>query len=145
LTTTSPTISRLTDSQVGEGVQQGLSNDFKQTSSRSYGDIVRVNVFHLVNIVLYVIGFGMLLVGDVRSAIVVVYVVPGFRAFFQLVPIRPFLLLLILGMTLLWVLVTRGIWRTNWLEHFLDVEVEEFQKSQNLSPYLSIAAFEIMN
>ena len=52
--------------------KQGLTNDVKQKTSRSYGDIIRTNVFHPVNVVLYVIGFGMLLVGDTRSAIAVI-------------------------------------------------------------------------
>ncbi len=55
----------------------------------------------------------------------IIYAVPGLRAFFQLVPVTPFLLVLIIGMTLLWALVQRGIWRTKWLEHFLDIDLEE--------------------
>ena len=62
----------LSQSEVDARRKQGLSNDIKQKTSRSYGDIVRKNVFHPVNIVLYAIGLGMLLVGDVRSAVTVV-------------------------------------------------------------------------
>ncbi len=66
------TISGLTNSQVEERRKEGLGNDYKQATSRTYGDIIRVNVLHPVNLVLYAIGFGMLLVGDVRSAVMVV-------------------------------------------------------------------------
>ncbi len=52
----------------------------------------------------------------------VIFAVPGLRAFFQLVMISPVLLLLILALTILWVFLQRFIWRSRWLEHFLDME-----------------------
>ncbi|MCP4196858.1 MAG: HAD-IC family P-type ATPase [Proteobacteria bacterium] len=62
----------LTSQQVEERRKSGLGNDIKLKSSRSYWDIIKTNVFHPVNIVLYVIGFSMLAVGDTRSAVMVV-------------------------------------------------------------------------
>lgn len=57
----------LSSAQVNERRQRGDGNDVKLATSRTYGDIVRTNVFNPVNVVLYAIGFGMFLVGDVRS------------------------------------------------------------------------------
>ena len=62
----------LTSQQVQQRREAGQSNDVKLKTSRSYWDIVKTNVFHPVNVVLYVIGFGMLAVGDTRSALTVV-------------------------------------------------------------------------
>jgi cation-transporting ATPase E len=62
----------LTSAQVLERRQAGQGNDIKLKTSRSYWDIIKTNVFNPVNVVLYVIGFGMLAVGDTRSAITVV-------------------------------------------------------------------------
>ncbi len=49
--------------------RQGLGNAVRLTTSRSYRDILSENVFNPVNIVLYVIGSGMVLIGDLRSAL----------------------------------------------------------------------------
>jgi cation-transporting ATPase E len=67
-----PEITGLTNSQVLERRQQGLGNEVKLSTSRSYKDIILTNVFNPVNIVLYVIGLGMLLVGDAKSALATV-------------------------------------------------------------------------
>ena len=68
----SQTISGLTSSEVQARREKGLGNEFKLKSSRPYRDIILTNVFYSVNVVLYAIGLGMLLVGDVRSAVMVV-------------------------------------------------------------------------
>ncbi|MBK7180815.1 MAG: HAD-IC family P-type ATPase [Chloroflexi bacterium] len=62
----------LSSNQVAERRRNGQSNDVKLSTSRTYSDIAKTNVFNPVNIVLYAIGFGMMLVGDVRSAITTV-------------------------------------------------------------------------
>jgi cation-transporting ATPase E len=51
----------------------------------------------------------------------VIYFTPGLRAFFQLVIISPLLLVGIVLLTLIWALVQRWIWRSRWLERFLDI------------------------
>jgi cation-transporting ATPase E len=65
----------LTSSEVLTRRERGEGNDLKLTSSRSYTDILKTNVFNPVNVVLYAIGAGMVLVGDVRSAISTVMLV----------------------------------------------------------------------
>ena len=55
--------------------QQGAGNAVKLKSSRSLGDILKTNVFSPVNVVLYAIGAGMILVGDWRSAVTTVMLV----------------------------------------------------------------------
>ena len=62
----------LTQTQVAERTRQGQTNHIKLKSSRRYRDILRTNLFAPVNLVLYVIGGGMLMVGDTRTAIMVV-------------------------------------------------------------------------
>lgn len=62
----------LSSNQVIERRQAGQSNDIQLTTSRTYRSIVRSNVFNPVNIVLYAIGFGMLLMRDYRSALTTV-------------------------------------------------------------------------
>jgi cation-transporting ATPase E len=59
----------LSSSEAQERRRRGLGNFTKQTTSRSYKDILLANIFNPVNVVLYVIGAGMLLIGDTRSAI----------------------------------------------------------------------------
>jgi cation-transporting ATPase E len=66
------TIQGLTQAQVAERQQAGQTNHVELKTSRSYWDIIKTNVFDPVNIVLYVIGGGMFMVGDTRSAIMVV-------------------------------------------------------------------------
>lgn len=65
----------LTGSQILERRRQGLGNDVKLSTSRTYKDIIMTNVFNPVNIVLYAIGFGMMLVGDFKSAFATVMLV----------------------------------------------------------------------
>ena len=62
----------LTHQQVEQRRNDGQGNDVKLKTSRSYWDIIKTNVFQPVNVVLYIIGFGMLAVGDTRSALMVV-------------------------------------------------------------------------
>ena len=68
-------ITGLTNSEVEERRREGKGNDIKLSTSRPYKDIVLTNVFNPINIVLYVIGFGMLLAGDSRSAFAIVMLV----------------------------------------------------------------------
>ncbi|MFN3979209.1 MAG: HAD-IC family P-type ATPase [Caldilinea sp.] len=65
----------LTSSEALARRQRGEGNDVKLTTSRSYLDIIKTNVFNPVNVVLYAIGAGMVLVGDIRSAITTVMLV----------------------------------------------------------------------
>lgn len=65
----------LTSSEVLARRQRGEGNAVKLSTSRSYLDIVRTNVFNPVNMVLYAIGAGMVLVGDIRSAVTTVMLV----------------------------------------------------------------------
>ena len=65
----------LSQAQVEERRQLGQGNDVKLPTSRTYKDIIRKNVFNPINVVLYTIGFGMLLVGDRRSAFATVMLV----------------------------------------------------------------------
>ena len=64
--------SGLTQSQVLDRRQHGQGNDIKLSTSRTYKDIILTNVFNPVNVVLYVIGLGLFLVGDARSALATV-------------------------------------------------------------------------
>ena len=66
------TITGLSTSEVEKRKQQGLSNEVELKTSRSYVDIIRTNVFNPVNVVLYAIALGMLLVGDTRTAVTTV-------------------------------------------------------------------------
>ncbi|MFN8466571.1 MAG: HAD-IC family P-type ATPase [Caldilineaceae bacterium] len=70
-----PNVTGLTGAEVQARRQSGHGNDVKLVTSRSYGDIVKTNVFGPINIVLYAIGIGMILVGDFRSAIATVMLV----------------------------------------------------------------------
>ncbi len=62
----------LTQAQVAERIRQGQTNHVDLETSRRYRDIISSNLFDPVNLVLYVIGGGMLMVGDVRTAVMVV-------------------------------------------------------------------------
>lgn len=66
------TIQGLTQAQVAERQKAGQTNHIELKTSRSYWDIIKTNVFDPVNVVLYVIGGGMFMVGDTRTAIMVV-------------------------------------------------------------------------
>jgi cation-transporting ATPase E len=59
----------LTSAEVATRHQQGLTNAVRIRTSRSLRDIVWGNFFNPVNLVLYVIGAGMILVGDVGSTL----------------------------------------------------------------------------
>jgi cation-transporting ATPase E len=65
----------LTTAEVLARRQRGEGNAVKLNTSRSYLDIVKTNVFNPVNVVLYAIGAGMILVGDMRSAVTTVMLV----------------------------------------------------------------------
>ncbi|MBK8988345.1 MAG: HAD-IC family P-type ATPase [Chloroflexi bacterium] len=65
-------ITGLNSSQVAERQRSGQGNDVKLATSRTYRDIIQANVFNPVNVVLYVIGLGMLIIGDTTSAITTV-------------------------------------------------------------------------
>ena len=69
------TVAGLTSAEVQARRQNGQGNDVKLATSRSYRDIVKTNVFNPINLVLYAIGIGMILVGDFRSAIATVMLV----------------------------------------------------------------------
>jgi cation-transporting P-type ATPase E len=62
-------IAGLTNSEVQERRRRGLGNAIKISTSRSYKEIVLANILGPVNVVLYVIGLGMILVRDYRSAL----------------------------------------------------------------------------
>ncbi|MCB9120461.1 MAG: HAD-IC family P-type ATPase [Caldilineaceae bacterium] len=65
----------LTAAEIQARRSQGEGNAVKLQSSRSVGDILKTNVFSPVNVVLYAIGAGMILVGDWRSAVTTVMLV----------------------------------------------------------------------
>ena len=52
----------------------------------------------------------------------VIMALPGLRSFFQLVPLPTTFWIAIIALTTLWVFVQRWIWRSNWIERFLDIE-----------------------
>ncbi|MCU0501077.1 MAG: HAD-IC family P-type ATPase, partial [Anaerolineae bacterium] len=64
-----PQVTGLSSSEVQARRQRGLGNTIKLTTSRSYKDIILANILGPVNVVLYVIGLGMILVGDYRNAL----------------------------------------------------------------------------
>jgi len=66
------TVQGLTRAQVEERRKAGQTNHVELQTSRRYWDIIKSNLFDPVNIVLYVIGGGMLMVGDTRTAMMVV-------------------------------------------------------------------------
>ena len=59
----------LTQSEVLERRRSGQGNDLRLETSRSYADIVRHNVFNLINIILFVIGGVMIAIGRVGDAV----------------------------------------------------------------------------
>ena len=65
----------LTSGEVQARRQNGQGNAVRLATSRSYSDIFKTNVFSPINVVLYAIGAGMVLVGDWRSAIATVMLV----------------------------------------------------------------------
>lgn len=59
----------LTESQVQQKRQQGLGNDLKIKTGRSYFDIVRANLFTLFNNILFVIGIALISMGRWNDAL----------------------------------------------------------------------------
>lgn len=68
---------------------------------------------------LVVAGAALLYIGYV-----IVLAVPALRIFFQLIPLPLSFHVAIATLTVLWVFVQRFLWRANWLERFLDIDVE---------------------
>ncbi|MFN8490985.1 MAG: HAD-IC family P-type ATPase [Caldilineaceae bacterium] len=62
-------IQGLTEQQVQAKRAQGLGNNVKQKSGRSYLDIVRANLFTLFNNILFAIGVALIAMGRVNDAI----------------------------------------------------------------------------
>ena len=69
LETTTPT-QGLTASEVKERQDQGLDNDFKPETSRTYGKIIRENVLTFINVVLFVLGIALVLIGRPMDALI---------------------------------------------------------------------------
>ena len=59
----------LSESEVLERRQRGQGNNIRLATSRSYADIIRHNVFNLINIILFVIGGVMIVIGRVGDAV----------------------------------------------------------------------------
>ena len=70
----------LTDQQAQQKRQQGLGNDVKIKTGRSYLDIVRSNLFTLFNNILFVIGAALISMGRVNDAITSVGIRSGHAA-----------------------------------------------------------------
>jgi hypothetical protein len=51
----------------------------------------------------------------------VIMALPGPRSFFQLVLLPTSFWVAIIALTTLWVFVQRSLWRSNWIERFLDI------------------------
>lgn len=69
------TVEGLTRAEVIERRAGGQGNSVALRTSRRYADILRSNIFNPVNIVLYVIGAGLALVGDYKSAFATVVLI----------------------------------------------------------------------
>ncbi len=65
----------LTEREVQERRAQGKGNDAALSTSRSYSDILRENVFTFVNNILFIIGIALLVVGRVGDAFVTTAVI----------------------------------------------------------------------
>ena len=59
----------LTAQEVAERQERGESNDVEFNTSRTYGQIIRKNVFHTVNIILFFLGGTLLLMGRINDAL----------------------------------------------------------------------------
>lgn len=59
----------LTSEEVQARRQRGQGNNIKLETSRSYADIIRYNVFNLINIILFTIGAVMVSIGRIGDAI----------------------------------------------------------------------------
>lgn len=62
-------VTGLTEAQAIERRRQGQGNNLRVSTSRSYGEIIRANVFNFVNIILFTIGAAMVLIGRVGDAV----------------------------------------------------------------------------
>ena len=59
----------LSQTEVATRRQQGQGNDVKLSTSRSYADIIRANLFNLINVILFVIGAIMIAIGRAGDAV----------------------------------------------------------------------------
>ncbi len=65
----------LTESEVFERRARGLGNNVKLKTSRSYGEILRENVFTFINNVLFILGAALILLGRTSDAVVSVGII----------------------------------------------------------------------
>ena len=65
----------LTEDEAGRRRQAGQGNDVDIKTGRSYGDIVRENVFNFVNILFFVLGIVLIVLGRYLDAFVSVFVI----------------------------------------------------------------------
>src|SRR5512135_2096894 len=71
----STTIQGLSEAEVAERRASGQGNDVKIQTSRSYGQILRENVFTFINNILFVLGIALVLLGRTSDALVSVGIV----------------------------------------------------------------------
>jgi len=64
-----PVLRGLTEVEASARRAQGKGNTLKLATSRTYGDIIRANVFNLINIILVTIGAVMVAIGRVGDAV----------------------------------------------------------------------------
>ncbi|MBZ0305263.1 MAG: haloacid dehalogenase, partial [Anaerolineae bacterium] len=64
-----PSVQGLSEAEVTQRRQQGQGNQVDFSTSRSYFQIVRYNVLTFINVVLFVIGFALLMLGLPQDAI----------------------------------------------------------------------------
>ncbi len=69
------TIQGLSEAEVAERRAKGLGNNMKVQASRSYGQILRENVFTFINNILFGLGIALILVGRTSDALVSVGIV----------------------------------------------------------------------
>ncbi len=65
----------LSESEAAARRQRGQGNNLKQETSRSYWDIIRYNVFNLINVILFTIGIVMVIIGRAGDAVTSVGVI----------------------------------------------------------------------
>ncbi|CAG0941040.1 partial Calcium-transporting ATPase CtpE, partial [Anaerolineae bacterium] len=65
-----PDVRGLSESDVEARRAQGLGNSAPPATSRTYGEIIRENVFTYINIALFLLGVALALVGRVTDAVV---------------------------------------------------------------------------
>ncbi len=71
----SPTIHGLSEAEVAERRARGQGNNVKIDTSRSYGQILRENVFTFINNILFGLGIALILVGRTNEALTSVVIV----------------------------------------------------------------------